>query len=184
MRHVQDKKKEWRPTKLARRVQDMARQQATRQLLRVSAKRFEKTQQEYLEWEAFSLWVRAIIEAEGHPPAWMFEILEKRCPGFLQPDEGHRKTRRKESATLALRLLEWIHNHIFSDAKREGWLDALTFHTVRDPRSQRMWAYWEQCEGEWKKRRPRAFPSFEQWLRAAEKWKTPSIRSEGSLSLC
>jgi hypothetical protein len=44
---------------------------------------------------------------------------------------------------------------------------------VRDPRSQRTWAYWEQCEGEWKRKRPRTYPPFEEWSRAAEKWKSP-----------
>jgi hypothetical protein len=184
LRHAQHKKKEWQPSKLERRVQDTARKRAERQLLRVSAKRFQKAQQDYLEWEAFSLWVRAIIEAQGHPPAWMLEILEKRCPGFLQPEEGHQKTRRRESGPLPLRLLEWIHNHIFSDAKREGWLDALIFHTVREPRSQRTWAYWHQCGSEWKRKRPRAYPSFEQWLRAAEKLRTPGNPSEGHFNLC
>jgi hypothetical protein len=184
LRHVQGKNKEWRPTKLERRVQDIARQRAARQLLRVSAKRFQKAQQEYLEWEAFSLWVRAIIEAEGRPPLWMLGILEKRCPGFLEPEEGHRKTRRRESGPLALRLLEWIHNRIFSHAKREGWLDALMFHTVREPRSRRTWAYWCRCESEWKRKRPRAYPSFEQWLSAAEKLRTPGNHSEGRFNLC
>jgi hypothetical protein len=103
----------------------MAHQRAARQLSRVSANRFQKAQQEYLEWEAFSLWVRAIIEAEGHPPARLVEILQKRCPDFFQHEEAQRKTSRPESGRLPLRLLKWIHNHIFSDAKREGWLDAL-----------------------------------------------------------
>lgn len=184
MRHEQDKRREWRPTELERKVQDIGRQRAARQLLRVSAKRFQKTQQEYLEWQAFSLWVRAIIEAEVRPPAWILDILEKRCPGFLQPEEEHRKTHRQESGPLPLRLLEWIHNHLFSDAKREGWLDALIFYTVREPRSQRTWAYWQQCEDQWKKKRPRAYPSFKQWLRAAEKWRMPGNRSDTGLNHC
>lgn len=173
-----------RTTQLERKVQDMARQRAARQLLRVGARRFRKAQQEYLEWEAFSLWVRAIIEAEGHPPAWMLEVLEKRCPGFLQSEKGDRKARPTGAGPLSLRLLEWIHNHIFSDAKREGWLDALIFHTVREPRSKRTWAYWQQCESEWKRKRPCAYPSFEQWLGAAEKLRTPgtAVRSVSGLA--
>lgn len=184
MRNPRDKKTEWRPTKAERRGQQLVRRQARRQLLRVTARRFQKAQQKYLEWEAFSLWVRAIIEVEGHPPAWMLEILEKRCPGFLRPEEGHTRTRRRESSPLAYRLLEWIHNHMFSDAKREGWLDALMFHAVREPRSRRTWAYWQQCEGEWKRKRPRSYPSFEQWLCAAEKLRTGGNRSEVSLKPC
>jgi hypothetical protein len=171
--HAHRKKREWRPTKLERRVQDIACRRAARQLLRVSRKRFQKAQQEYLEWEAFSLWVRAIIDVEGRAPVWMLEVFQKHCPGFFQNEERYRKTHRQRPGALPLRLLEWIHNHVFSIAKREGWLDALIFYTVRNARSQRTWAYWEQCEGEWRRKRPRAYPSFEEWSRAVEKWKMP-----------
>jgi hypothetical protein len=171
--HARHKKKEWRPTKLERRVQDMARQRAARQLLRVDEHRFQKAQREYLAWEAFSLWVRAVVDVEGRTPAWMLDLLQKRCPGFLQDEKRTRKMSRTQTNFPPLDLLQWIHNRIFSDAKREGWLDALVFYAVRDPRSQRVWAYWEHCEREWKKKRPRSYPSSEEWSRAAEKWKVP-----------
>ncbi len=170
MGHAQHKKRQWRPTKLERRVQDMARRRAACQLSRVSANRFRKAQREYLEWEAFSLWVRAIADVEGRTPAWMLEVLQKRCPRFLQGNRQPRNTHRRRTDFLPLHLLEWVHNHVFSDAKREGWLDALIFYTVRAPRSQRVWAYWEHCEREWKKKRPRSYPSFKEWSQAAEKW--------------
>jgi hypothetical protein len=171
--HARHKKKEWRSTKLERRVQDMAHQRAARQLLRVSSNRFHEAQREYLKWEAFSLWVRTIVHVEGRPPAWMLEVLQKRCPGFLQGDRQPRNTHRRRTSFLPLHLLEWVHNHIFRDAKREGWLDALVFYTVRTPRSQQVWAYWEHCEREWKRKRPRSYPSFKKWSLAAEKRKVP-----------
>lgn len=166
-------KKEWRPTKLERLTQERARRRAKRQLLRVNSTRFAKARQEYLEWESFSLWVRAIVDVEGILPAQTLETLQKRCPGFLQSERQSQRARTRQDNLLPLRLLGWIHNHIFSDAKREGWLDALVFYAVRDPRSQLAWAYWEQCEGEWKRKRPRCYPSFEEWSRAVEKWKMP-----------
>jgi hypothetical protein len=165
--------KEWCPTKLERRVQERARRRAKRQLLRVSPNRFKKALQEYLEWESFSLWVRAIVDVERILPAQILETLQKRCPGFLQSERQSQRARTRQANLLPLHLLEWIHNHIFSDAERDGWLDALVYYTVRDPRSQRTWAYWEQCEDEWMRKRPRAYPSFEEWCRAVEKWKNP-----------
>jgi hypothetical protein len=41
------------------------------------------------------------------------------------------------------------------------------FYGFRDARSQGYWAYWEHCDGEWKKRRPAAIPTFVQWRRSA-----------------
>ncbi len=173
MGHAQHKKKQWRPTKLERKVQDVARRRAARQLSRVSRNRFQRAQREYLAWEAFSLWVRTIVHVEGHPPAWILKVLQERCPDFLRYVKQSRKTHRRQPNSLPVHLLHWIHNHIFGDAKRGGWLDALIFCTVRNPRSQRTWAYWEHCEREWKKKRPGSYPSFKEWSRAAEKWKVP-----------
>lgn len=161
---VNDNNEEWRPTTLERRAQANARLRAKRQLLRVSAPRFEKARREYIEWEAFSLWVRAIADAEKRLPGAVARTIQRRCPGLLPKSRTHAKL-------LPLEVLKWVHNHIFSVAKRQGWLDALMFYSVRDPRSQRTWAYWEHCEREWKKKRPRSYPSLEQWVQAAEKWK-------------
>lgn len=159
-----DNHEEWRPTTPERHAQVSARLRAKRQLLRVSSARFEKAQREYIEWEAFSLWVRAIADAEKRLPAAVVRTIKRRCPSLLHPGSMH-------ADLLPLEVLKWIHNHIFGVAKREGWLDALMFYSVRDPRSQRTWAYWELCECEWRRKRPPAYPTFMQWVRAAEKWK-------------
>ena len=56
---------------------------------------------------------------------------------------------------------------IFDHAKRQGWLDALTFYGVRHLRSQAVWAFWELCENEWSRVPPKAVPSFEEWRQRA-----------------
>jgi hypothetical protein len=136
--------------------------------------RFQKAQLEYLDWEAFSLWARAILETEGQAPAWLSTILRKRCSEFLEYRKQFSETRPSQASRLPLHLIEWIHSHIFADARREGWLDAIIFYAVRNPHSQRAWAYWEHCERQWKHRRPTSYPSFEQWRRAASKWRISS----------
>lgn len=160
--------KAWRPTPTERKAQSKARERAKRQLLRVSSPRFEKAQREYIEGEAFSLWIRAIADAEKTLPTSMVRTIQHRCPGLLPKRGEHPKL-------LPLQVLEWVHNNIFRAPKREGWLDALMFYSVRDPRSQRTWAYWEHCEREWKKKRPRSYPSFERWLQSAKNWSRPSL---------
>lgn len=164
---VHDNNEKWRRTALERHSQVSARLRAKRQLLRVSSARFEKARLEYLQWEAFSLWVRAIADAEKRLPTAVMKTVQQRCPGLLPQGRAPAKL-------LPLDILKWVHNHTFGVAKREGWLDALMFYSVRDPRSQRTWAYWEHCEREWKKQRPRSYPPFERWLHAAKKWRQPA----------
>jgi len=171
VRRAQDKPKQWRPGRTERRVQELARRQAARQLLRASSARFSRAQRDYLDWEAFSLWVRAIVEAEGGVPSWIHRALQERCPSFFEFERRCRAAHPKQAAPLPLLLLEWIHDRVFADAKEEGWLDALIFFSVREPYSQRTWAYWEHCEDEWKRERPVRYPTFDEWRLAAEDWK-------------
>ena len=128
--------------------------------------RFHKAYEEYIRWQAFVLWARAVVDSEGSTPSWLEAILRKRCPGFAEES-----TRLNKPELLGLQLLPWIHNQVFGFAKEEGWLDALVFYGFRDTRSQGYWTYWEHCENEWRKRRPASFPTFVPWRRSALSWK-------------
>ena len=153
-------------SKLERRVGHIASRQARLQLMQVPWDRFHRAYEEYIHWQAFTLWARAVVESEGCAPSWLKAILRKRCPGFVEETARSRKLE-----LLGLRLLPWIHNQTFGFAKQEGWLDALVFNGFRDTRSQGYWAYWEHCETEWRKRRPASYPAFVQWMRSALSWK-------------
>lgn len=153
-------------TKLERRVGDVASRQARRQLMQVPWDRFHKAYEEYIRWQAFVIWARAVVELEGSAPSWLKAILRKRCPGFTE-----QVARSNKPELLGLELLPWVHNQAFGFAKQEGWLDALVFYGFRDIRSQGYWTYWEHCDSEWKKRRPASFPTFVQWRRSALNWK-------------
>ena len=124
--------------------------------------RFHKAYQEYIRWQAFVLWARAVVELEGGAPSWLEAILRECCPGFTKE-----VARSNKPELLGLQLLPWVHNQVFGFAKQEGWLDALVFYGFRDTRSQGYWAYWEHCDSEWKKRRPAAIPTFVKWRRSA-----------------
>ncbi len=144
----------------------MASRRARRQLICVPWNRFHRAYEKYIRWQAFSFWVHAIVETEGHVPSWLRVALRERCPGFLE----HR-ARSKKKHPLDLQLRSWIDGQIFRPAREEGWLDALAFYGFRDARSQGHFAYWEHCENEWKKRRPTSFPTFAEWWRSALAWK-------------
>jgi hypothetical protein len=153
-------------SKLERRVGHTASRQARRQLLRIPWDRFHEAYDEYIRWQAFVLWARAILELEGSAPSWLEAILRKRCPGFMEE-----VARSNKAELLGLQLFPWVHDQVFGFAKEEGWLDALVFYGFRDTRSQGYWAYWEHCETEWRKRRPASFPAFVQWMHSALSWK-------------
>lgn len=153
-------------TKLERRIRDIASRRARRQVMQVRWDRFHRAYEEYIRWQAFALWARAVVEVEGCAPPWLKAILRKRCPGFAEE-----AARSSKAELLGFELLPWVHNQAFAFAKKEGWLDALVFYGFRDTRSQGYWAYWEHCESEWKKRRPASFPTFVQWRRSALSWK-------------
>jgi hypothetical protein len=153
-------------SKLERRVGHIASRQARRQLMQVPWDRFHKAYDEYIRWQAFVLWARAILELEGSAPPWLEAILRKRCPGFMEE-----VARSNKPELLGLQLLSRVHNQTFGFTKDEGWLDALVFYGFRDIRAQGYWEYWEHCESEWKTRRPAPIPTFVQWRRSASSWK-------------
>ncbi len=153
-------------TKLERRVGNIASRRARRQLMQVPWDRFHKAYEEYIRWQAFVLWVRAVVECEGCTPSWLKAILRKRCPAFAEEAD-----RSNKPELLGLQLLPWVHNRAFGFARQEGWLDALVFYGFRDTRSQGYWAYWEYCQSEWRRRRPVSVPTFVRWRRSALNWK-------------
>ncbi|MHB8656220.1 MAG: hypothetical protein ACYDA9_20375 [Terriglobia bacterium] len=161
------KKRDWHPSEQEVRLQELARREAARQARRIPWPRLLEARTAFVDWEVFTFWVRSIIETESAAPRWFAKIIEHRCPGFLTREKLHKKKHPEEGSPLGLRLSEWIRDHIFADARREGWFDAITFYAFRDPRFNRAWTYWEQYKNEWKRSRPLRYPSFEEWAGAA-----------------
>src|SRR5260370_18033527 len=126
-----------------RRVGQIASRAPRRKLMQVPWDLFHRGYEEYIHWQAFALWARAVVESEGCAPPWLKAILRKRCPGFVEETDRSRKLE-----LLGLRLLPWVHNQTFGFAKDEGWLDALVFYGFPDTRSQGYWTYWQRCQTE------------------------------------
>jgi hypothetical protein len=119
---------------------------------------------QYLEWQEFYHWVRSIMESEGGIPDWLVRRLDEMCPGFIAA-ERLSATRHPKGVHLApIRLGQWIDEHIFGFADQGGWLPAITFYAVREPRYQKASACWSESVEKWRKVRPHEYPSFEQWL--------------------
>ena len=93
---------------------------------------------------------------------WLVEILQNRCPGFLETEKALTPKAAK-TRPLVLRLEDWIDDHVFGFAKQEGSFFASTYYAVRDPRYQRAEVCWSECTEKWKKAKPIQYPSFEEW---------------------
>ena len=44
--------------------------------------RLQQTRNQYIDWQEFQLWVRSIVEVEGHIPDWLIDIVNSPLPGI------------------------------------------------------------------------------------------------------
>lgn len=163
-------KRSWKPGLVELRASEIARGQADREAARIPWPRLLKARRDYIRWQAYLLWVRAIEEAEGRIPSWLAEMAEKHTRGCLRhaaEREFHRKS--GPHPDRLWRLLErWINGRIFGKPRREGWMNAVGYYAVRDLAALRDEAYWSYCERQWKLSKPAVYPSFREWQRASE----------------
>jgi hypothetical protein len=129
--------------------------------------RLAQTITEFIEWRAFSYWLRLIVETKGFVSGPMTAILQERCPGFLEYAAAYAKKNLREPEFLWLRFLEWSDERLFHVSIDGGWRHALGYYATRDPRMDQLRAYWKQCRRAWKLQAPESFPSFEAWRESA-----------------
>jgi len=134
----------------------------------VDSARFDAAITEFIEWRTFAYWIRLVFEIDGGISTKMQSLLDERCPGFLADLAAYREAHPNEREFLWLRLIEWIDHRIFGSANAEGWRHALGFYAARDPRLDRVRAYWLQCDDVWKRQAPGELPSLDDWRKAAE----------------
>ena len=140
----------------------IARQRADDESRRIPWRRLYEARNQYVDWQEFNLWARSILEVEGRVPELLAETLNGRCPSFLRTG-AELTAKAARNRPLPLRLEDWIDEHIFEFAKKEGWFNAITYYAVRDPRYQRAEVCWSECVEKWKRAKPIQYPSFEDW---------------------
>jgi hypothetical protein len=89
------------------------------QSLRVSWRRLAAEVERVLEFRAFSLWTRALLEIEGSVPDAVLGSIEGRCPGFAVSRRGNH-----DLGSLWTDLLAWSEQFIFTESKAGGWIEA------------------------------------------------------------
>jgi hypothetical protein len=153
-----------RSQELIPRVQQKAQGQAFELARCVPWQVLQETRNQYLEWQEFYFWVRAIMETEGSIPVWLVTRLDEMCPGFTEAERQKATGHAKDVSRGTLLLEEWIERHVFGFAERGGWLPAVTYYAVRDPRYQRASVCWSESAQKWRATKPQEYPSLEQWL--------------------
>jgi hypothetical protein len=133
----------------------------------VAPDRLAQTITEFVEWRAFSYWLRLIIETSGFVSDPVATMLQERCPGFLEYAAAYAKAHPGEPELLWLRFLEWTDEKLFHVSITEGWRHALGYYATRDPRMDQIRAHWKQCRRAWKLQPPASLPSFENWRESA-----------------
>jgi hypothetical protein len=150
------------------RLQRAARERADEEARRIPWQRLYEVRNQYIDWQEFNFWARSILEVEQRIVDWLAEILQNRCPGFLETEKALTPKAAK-TRPLVLRLEDWIEDHVFGLAKQEGYFFAISYYAIRDPRYQRAEVCWSECVDRWSKLRPVRYPSFEEWTALAEK---------------
>ena len=117
----------------------------------------------FLEWRAFSYWLRLCVETSGAVSDSLGTLLRERCPGFLDYAAAYAEQHPGEQEFLWLRFLEWTDETLFQKPIAEGWRHALGYYAARDPRMDQLRAYWKKCRQAWKAQPPALLPSFENW---------------------
>ena len=150
------------------RLQRAARERADEEARRIPWQRLYEVRNQYIDWQEFNFWARSILEVEERIIDWLAEILQNRCPGFLEAEKAL-PPKAAKTRPLVLRLEDWIEEHVFGFAKQEGYFFAISYYAIRDPRYQRAEVCWSECVDRWSKLRPVRYPSFEEWTALAEK---------------
>ncbi len=159
-------------------LQHAARERADNEARCVPLQRLLEVRNHYIDWQEFYLWVRSILEVEHRLPAWLRDVLDDRCPGFLEK-EGRGAERPASKRPLHLCLEDWIEGEVFGSTKKEGWFNAVAYYAIRDPRYQKAEGCWSECVKKWKRVKPIRYASFDEWKIIAAQCDRTVHRSSG-----
>ena len=144
---------------------DMAR--AVEALGRVEAGRLHNAATDLLESRALALWADCVSKPGQPLQELVLTELRTRYPG-LPPVSCSDAVWTPPLFFLLIRLgaSSWR-----GTARAEGWYPALRYQVVHHPRYQRLIHYRQRCHDEWSQARPHFYPSFVDWLSAADAYR-------------
>jgi hypothetical protein len=142
----------------------------------VRVDRLSAATEEYLEWFSFTHWALALLGRGLQLPTLIVREINRRFPGCNEiADAFAAKTRTK--ITLAPRVMLWIENQYFSEAKEGSWLDILRHQAQNDPTFVRIAAHANSWSALHSRNRGHSYPSFGTWYRAAKNYHKRTVTS-------
>src|SRR5208283_1071670 len=162
---------EWKA--IAAQCDETARLTATERKVRASARlvhpdRLSEAVTRYMDCEALAYWARYVLDRGSELPTAVVRELERGCPGFLEAERQARAGESKGRTKSSQRLMLWVADHLFLDAKTEGWFEAVLDQVRRHPRAIRTMEFSDHCGETWGSKLPDPYPSFEDWRRNAD----------------
>jgi hypothetical protein len=121
----------------------------------------------YVEWHGFVWWCRSALAKGLRFAPEVSRALEARCPGFLDQETKLRANPARGKYRCSNRLLAWVEEHFFQDAKCGGWFDAVVLYAAdhtRKTRTERYWAHWDY-NSNWPGSR---YPAYDTWRKEAD----------------
>ncbi len=150
--------------KLVVQVRLDTRQKALQQSLLVPWRRLEESAAEYTDWHIFGLWVRTFAERGERLPEIVSSALRARCPGFLERQAGWQEQRLNDRHLMWHALEEWIASHVFAEAKRQGWFEAVMYYAYKDLRVEQAWSLWARTNDALSPKGPTSWPTLKEWI--------------------
>jgi hypothetical protein len=147
-------------------VLEQVKERAFEQSRHVQWTKLAAAVQEANEWETFTLWLRAVVDAAGEIPSTLEHELESRVPDFLKTIEPNLPVILKADAPgheLWNLAYDWGVLNIFGESYRDGWLDAVHYFSSMSLPYMKAWAHWERINKEWRTNLPAEWPAYEQW---------------------
>ena len=124
----------------------------------------------YIDLEAFAYWARPALEHGSDRQRRLRASLNPDAPGSWTPTSKREQQDSRSASRDWQRLMLWIADHFFQDAKTEGWFDAILVQVRSHPRAIRTMEYADHCDEVWSSEMPSPYPAFEDWRREADSY--------------
>jgi hypothetical protein len=146
-------------------VHDQFKKRALEQAKKVPWPTLVAAVDRYNDWQVFSLWLRAVIDAAGSVPPLVKQELENKIPGFLaRVEEDLRAARDGKLGHRLWNLVDaWVTTNILLEPQVQGWLDAVHYFASVSLPYMKTWAHWECVNAEWWRTQPAEWPTYRRW---------------------
>ena len=133
---------------------------------KVDPERLQRAVSALLESRAFAFWMACISRPKETLDEPVLKELRCRYPSFLTTSYPERLWH----GSLFFRIARFGETEWRATAHAEKWYTALRYHLIHHPRYHRLLHYNQRCHDEWLTIRPASYPSFAEWLCAADEY--------------